>query len=94
MATKAQIRQWKEELKRDFPTCEPYFIDLVCDIYEKNPEYMKKLPKKKFKPVENTTPAEIMGAVQVLNNPSDEILNKYFKKPLVIEGDETEDKTV
>jgi len=88
MATKAQLKQWKAELTRDYPTCEPYFIDLILELYEKNPEYIKKLPKRKFKEVTAETPKEIVGAVSVINNPSEEIIKKYFKEPTVIKEDE------
>jgi len=88
MATKAQIKQWKAELQQHYPNCEPYFIDLVCDMYEKNPEYVKKASKKKFKPIEHNTPNEIIGAVSIINNPDEDMLNKYFKPPIVIKDDE------
>lgn len=88
MATKAQLKQWKAELTRDYPTCQEYFIDLILELYEKNPEYVKKLPKRKFKEVKTETPKEIVGAVSVINNPSDEIISKYFQPAIVLKDDE------
>jgi hypothetical protein len=88
MATKTQIAQWKEELKTSFPNCDPYFINLICDIYETNPEYIKKVVKKKFKKVEVETPKEIIGSVNVIKDPSPEIIDKYFKAPIVIKDDD------
>lgn len=81
----SQKAKWKQELLRDFPNVETYFIDLVLDLYEKNPEYVKKLSKKKikdFKPVE--VPKEIVGACSVVNNPDEEYINRYFKPPITI----------
>jgi hypothetical protein len=88
MATKTQISLWKNELKRDFPNCDPYFINLICEIYETNPEYVKKVVKKKFKNVEVETPKEILGAVNVIKDPSPEIIDKYFNAPVVIKNDD------
>ena len=88
MATKSQILQWRAELIKDYPTTDPYFIDLILELYEKNPDYVKRLPKRKFKNVNKETPKEIIGSVSVINNPSEEIINKYFQPPIVLKDDE------
>jgi hypothetical protein len=88
--TQTQRKQWKQELMRDYPNIEPYFIDILLDLYDKNPEYVKKLPKRKFKPVEQKTPKEIVGAVSVVDGSNEEFVKKYFKEPEYIPPPETE----
>ena len=88
MATKTQIAQWKDELQRDFKSCDPYFINLICELYESNPDYVKKVVKKKFKKVEVDTPKEIVGAVNIIKDPTPEVIDKYFKAPIVIKDEE------
>lgn len=92
MATEVQIKQWRKELMKDYPTTDPYFIDLVLDLYKYNPDYIKKLPKKKVKPVE-TTPIEkeVVGAVSVIPADDTETINKYFKQPIELKDDEHHD---
>lgn len=90
MATEIQMKQWRSELKRDYPQCADYFIDLVLDLYKANPEYVKKLHKKKFQELTNDTPKEIVGAVDVIPSTDTEAMKKYFKEPVMLpkEGEE------
>lgn len=88
MASDHQLKQWRKELMADFPNVEPYFLDLVLDLYKHNPDYVKKLPKRKFKEVKQNLPSEIVGACSVINNPNDEFINRYFKEPLIIKDEE------
>jgi hypothetical protein len=81
--TTIQKKQWKQELMRDFPNCEEYFINLVLDLYEKNADYVRKLNKKKFKPIEQETPKEIVGAIEVVPG-TEEVIKKYFQEPIYI----------
>ena len=81
----SQRNKWKAEMLRDYPNIEPYFVDILLDLWEKHPEYVKKLHKKKFKDFKHVeTPKEIVGSVSVINNPSDDFLAKYFQPPLEI----------
>jgi len=92
MAT-AQKQKWKQELMRDYPTAQEYFIDLIIDMYERDAEKFKKLVKKyhKTKPTPPKEPIrEIIGAVDVVNAPPQDFLEKYFKAPMHIKDDEVE----
>jgi hypothetical protein len=88
--TTIQKKQWKEELMRDFPNCEEYFINLVLDLYEKNADYVKKLNKKKFKPLEQETPKEIVGAIEIVNGCDEAFIKKYFQEPIYIPPNDDE----
>lgn len=88
MATETQIKTWRSELKRDFPKCDDFFLDLVLDLYKHNPEYVKKLSKKKFKEVTSDIPHEIVGAVDVIPSTDTDFMNKYFKEPLMLPAEE------
>ena len=87
MATEMQLKTWRAELKRDYPKIEDYFLDLVLDLYKNNPDYVKKLSKKKFKDVSGDIPREIVGAVDVIPSTNTELMNKYFKEPVVLPAD-------
>lgn len=90
MASEHQLKQWRKELLADFKHCDPYFIDLVLDLYKHNPDYVKKLPKRKFKEVKQDLPREIVGACSVINNPDDEFISKYFKPPITLTEEEAQ----
>lgn len=93
MATEIQLKQWKKELMAEFPNCEPFFIDLVLDLYKHNPDYVKKLPKQKVKPVEaKPLPKEIVGCVDVVRQPTADFIDKYFKKPIYLPPEEEQNK--
>ena len=89
--TPAQKQLWKNELMKDYPTTDRYFIDLVLDLYEKDPTYIKKLSKRKFKEISNDIPHEIVGAVDVIPSTDTEAMKKYFKEPVILPKEE--DKT-
>lgn len=90
MATEMQLKTWRAELKRDYPKIEDYFLDLVLDLYKNNPDYVKKLSKKKYKEVSGDIPREIVGAVDVIPSTNTELMNKYFKEPVVLPSVEEE----
>jgi hypothetical protein len=92
MATDIQIKQWRKELIRDYPQCDPYFLDLVLDIYKHNPDYIKKLHKKKFKEITTEVPKEIVGGMSVILADDTETISKYFKTPVALNEDYEEVK--
>ena len=83
MATESQLKEWKKQLIKDFPQVEGYFIDLVLDLYKSNPDYIKKLPKRKFKEIKDEVPKEIVGVVNVVPADAPEV-KKWFKEPIYI----------
>lgn len=86
----SQKQKWKQELMRDNPNAQEYFIDLVLDLYERDAEKFKKLVKKhqKTKPEPIKEQAkEIIGACEIIHNPDEEYINRYFKTPLTITED-------
>lgn len=91
--TASQRKQWKQELLRDYPNTEAYFIDLVLDLYDKNADYVKKLHKKKFKPVTQEVPKELVGAITVVDGNDESFIKKYFKEPEYIPPPEEETKS-
>ena len=94
MATDNQMKQWRNELKRDYPQCADYFIDLVLDLYKGNPEYIKKLHKRKFQELNNDIPNEIVGAVDVTPSTDTEAMKKYFKEPVILPKEDEDNTTV
>jgi hypothetical protein len=90
--TPSQKKQWKQELMRDYANIEPFFLDLVLDLYEKNPDYVKKLHKKKFKPVTNEVPKEIVGGITVVDGTDEAFIKKYFKEPEYIPPTDDDEK--
>jgi hypothetical protein len=90
MATDIQLKQWRSELKRDYPQIEDYFLNLVIDLYKANPDYVKKLSKKKFKEASNDIPHEIVGAVNIIPADDKETMDKYFKEAIVLPKEDDE----
>jgi hypothetical protein len=88
--TDAQRKQWKQELMRDYPLTEPYFIDLVLDLYKFKPDYVKKLNKKKFNAIEQETPKEIVGAISVVDGNDESFIKKYFQEPIYLPPEDEE----
>jgi hypothetical protein len=93
MASDQQLKKWREELIRDYPNTDPYFIDVVLDTYKHDPDYIKKLPKKKFKEVKQEIPSEIKGAVEVIT-PDEEFIKKYFQEPIQLPQSEENENVV
>lgn len=90
MATEIQLKTWKKELMRDYPNVDSYFVDLVLDLYKYNPDYIKKLNKKKFQPINEEIPTEFVGAIDVVDGNNEEFIKKYFKEPEYIPPSEDE----
>lgn len=88
MTTEHILKQWRTELMNDYKNCDPYFIDLVLQLYKNDAEYVKKLTKRKFKKVVNEVPKEIIGGVSIIDANDTEKINHYFKQPIVITDDD------
>jgi hypothetical protein len=89
--TEHQIKTWRRELLQDNPTCDPYFINLVLDLYKNDPYYIKGLSKRKFKPIVIQVPKEIVGAISIVPATDEKFRKKYFQEPLTLTADD-EDK--
>jgi hypothetical protein len=94
MATEVQLKTWKKELMTDYPNIDPYFVDLVLDLYKHNPDYVKKLHKKKFEPINKEVQTEIVGAIDVVDGSDEAFIKKYFKEPEYIPPPDEEIKEI
>lgn len=45
-ATKQQLRAYREQLLADHPQTDPFFVDLLLDVYERNAGFVEALAKK------------------------------------------------
>jgi len=89
----SQKQKWKSEILHNNPHVDEYFVDLIIDLYERDAEKFKKLVKKhqKTKPEPIKEPIkEIIGAVDVVKNPDEDFINKYFKAPIHIKDDKVD----
>lgn len=66
--TKKQRADFEDSLMQDFPQLDPYFVNILLDVYEKNPTFVEKLSRKHEKmgpPPPVAVETLITGAVEV-----------------------------